>query len=479
MRCLVLLLLARSCAGKWIEANNENAIPKTLPGHSIETTVKDQDACATPCKSNSTCVMWTFNHNSGHCFWAFDGSWKPLSNAHTNSGCDDSKVKGCSASPSPGPGPSPPGPSPKFDGKVRPQADNSSAAYMIPPYKSNHASTIEVLPDGTIAVAWFSGAKEEASGCAIVFATLPAGSSQFTKAATLSEKDGYSNQNPVLFYDTKTNILHLYHSQAKAESGESKSVIMELQSTDKGKSWTKPKALFTFPGAFPRNRVIPSLDGGLLFPIYDAGNDNPFKANYAIIEKSNQARSDWTKLDIAGSGDCVQPTCVRLTDSRLRCWFRDRRAGYIYTADSKDDAKTWTKPKPSVLPNPNVGIEANILTSGNIVMIFNNYNKSTAGPNGRTPLNVGLSKDNGTSWHIKKLQVHDDDKPAAEGKLEYSYPSVLQTADGLIHITYTYDRQTIKYRRVTEAWIMSKDDDGDEGADEAEEQEGGDIDYLM
>ena len=28
-------------------------------------------------------------------------------------------------------------------------------------YKSNHASTIEVLPDGTLAAAWFSGAKEE------------------------------------------------------------------------------------------------------------------------------------------------------------------------------------------------------------------------------------------------------------------------------------------------------------------------------
>ena len=39
---------------------------------------------------------------------------------------------------------------PAFDGVVRPQADNSSAAYMIPPYKSNHASTIEVLPDGAL-----------------------------------------------------------------------------------------------------------------------------------------------------------------------------------------------------------------------------------------------------------------------------------------------------------------------------------------
>jgi predicted neuraminidase len=327
---------------------------------------------------------------------------------------------------------------------------------MIPPYKSNHASTIEQLPDGTLAVAWFSGEKEEADGCAIVFATLPAGSKQFTKAATLSERDGYSNQNPVLFYDPKTKILHLYHSQAKAKSGESKSTIMELTSTDSGKTWTKPALLFSFPGAFPRNRIIPSLDGGLLFPIYDASKSNVEGANFAIIEKSNVAHTNWTKIDIKDSQGKVQPTCVRLLTKNLRCWFRDRAAGFIYVSDSTDDGLTWTKPAATQLPNPNVGIEANSLTSGNIVMVFNNYNKSTAGPNGRTPLNVAISKDGGTTWHMKDLQVHDDEKTKAEGKLEYSYPSVLQTAaDGLIHITYTYDRNTIKYRRVTEEWILA------------------------
>ena len=65
---------------------------------------------------------------------------------------------------------------------------------MIPPYKSNHASTIEVLPDGTLAAAWFSGAKEEASGCAIVFARLLPGARSWSTAATLSKRDKYSNQ---------------------------------------------------------------------------------------------------------------------------------------------------------------------------------------------------------------------------------------------------------------------------------------------
>ena len=37
--------------------------------------------------------------------------------------------------------------------------------------------------------------------------------------------------------------------------------------------------------------------------------------------------------------------------------------------------------------------------------------------------------------------------------VEYSYPSVLQTSDGYIHITYTFNRETIKYVKFTESWI--------------------------
>lgn len=57
---------------------------------------------------------------------------------------------------------------------------------MIPPAKANHASFLEQLPGGTLALAWFSGTKEGADKCSIVLATLPTNSSQVSTQSDYS-----------------------------------------------------------------------------------------------------------------------------------------------------------------------------------------------------------------------------------------------------------------------------------------------------
>ena len=54
----------------------------------------------------------------------------------------------------------------------------------------------------------------------IVMSRLHSGSRQFSNATVLSQRPGYSNQNPVLFHDKVTDRVYLFHSQQEAGKGE-------------------------------------------------------------------------------------------------------------------------------------------------------------------------------------------------------------------------------------------------------------------
>jgi predicted neuraminidase len=69
-----------------------------------------------------------------------------------------------------------------------------------------------MTPSGTLAIAWFSGGEQQPN-CSIAVSLLELGSQQFTAGVIVSERVNYSNQNPVLFWDNQTQILHLYHTQ--------------------------------------------------------------------------------------------------------------------------------------------------------------------------------------------------------------------------------------------------------------------------
>jgi len=340
-----------------------------------------------------------------------------------------------------------------FDGRVRPQADGSLAAYMDPPNAANHASSIEALPDGTLLLAWFSGTKEEADKCAIAVSRLPPGSAQWTAPAIVSERDGFSNQNPVLFHDVSSGTTMLFHSQLPAEAGEGLDALWLVLSTDGGATWAPPSPFLNLTaqhqGVFDRNRVVPRKDGSLLLPLYWTSDGAPNSPFMLVSDAANHSR--WGALvNVSRADNLVQPTVVRTAPGTLTAFFRDRRAQSVYGAASSDEGLSWTAPTAAAaggLPNNNAGIEAFQLASGATILLFNNATQ------GRTPLTAALSETAGAAWTVSRnLQVHDDNSTNTKG-VEFSYPTVLQTPDGTIHAAYTYNRQTIKYVRFTEAWV--------------------------
>lgn len=121
-----------------------------------------------------------------------------------------------------------------YDGVIHRSADGSSYAFLSPPKASNHASFIEQMtPSGTLAVAWFSGGEQQPN-CSIAISFLEIGSQKFTPGVIVSERVNYSNQNPVLFWDTETQILHLYHTQQLGHLKEQYTEMWHLYSKDGG-----------------------------------------------------------------------------------------------------------------------------------------------------------------------------------------------------------------------------------------------------
>src|SRR5207249_3987684 len=102
----------------------------------------------------------------------------------------------------------------------------------------------------------------------------------------------------------------------------------------------------------------------------------------------------------------------------------------IAEAWSDDGGKSWSEMKLTALPNPNSGIHAVTLKDGRHLLVYNHTAR------GRTPLNVAVSRD-GREWQAGPVL---ESEPG-----EYSYPTVMEAADGRVHVTYTWKRQRIKH----------------------------------
>ncbi|HRU33396.1 MAG TPA: exo-alpha-sialidase, partial [bacterium] len=126
---------------------------------------------------------------------------------------------------------------------------------------------------------------------------------------------------------------------------------------------------------------------------------------------------------------CIQPAVVELEDGHLLCFLRTRDS-FIFRSESYDYGRTWSPPCSTSLKNPNSGIDLIKLIDDRLIVIFNDSFDR------RTPLNAGISEDNGESWEIFDLEREDG---------EYSYPGIIQIRDKLVHLVYTYRREAIKY----------------------------------
>ena len=387
-------------------------------------------------------------------------------------------------------------------GIIAPAIDDSARveAYIPSGNVQNHASNILPMPNGDLLCVWFSGTQEGMSDISVYCSRLKLGETRWTDSEKLSGNPDRSEQNPMLFNLPGGDTWLLWTAQPSGHQDES--LVMRRVSSDGGYTWGEEEVFIDRPGTFIRQPIVVTESGEWLLPVFycipQEGKDWTGDLDYSAVLISPDEGKSWTETGVPESTGCVHMNIVKISDGTLSAFFRSRWADNIYVSRSVDGGHSWTPAEPAGLPNNNSSIQATELKNGRLALVFNNINgdecterrtslyddiedtsegeireeTETAAGNPvppsegrsafwgvpRAPLTLAVSEDGGRTWpYLRDLEVGDGYCMTNSSKdgtnREYSYPSIKQTPDGKLHITYTYFRQRIKYVCVDESWV--------------------------
>jgi predicted neuraminidase len=346
------------------------------------------------------------------------------------------------------------------DGVVRSsKLQGAKEAYLQMIVNSSHAANLLVLPSGDLLLTYYAGIYERGADESIVLSRLPRGSSKWTEPVVVSHHADWANQNPLLFLAPDKSVW-LFHTTQKGGHDQTKDIVYGLKSTDEGHTWSEPVTVFPQLGLYTRQPLV-VFQNKWLFPVYhSAGGSITSNAqkDHSYVEVSADAGKSWKECDVEGSGGFVQMNIIPISANRLIAFYRSRYADWIYESESSDGC-SWTPPHATQLPNNNASIQATALKNGHLAIIFNNTQAELkpehADTSSRRILSMALSEDGGKTWpwirDIENPSISEPILPLEDA--EYSYPSIVQSTDGMIHVAYTFRRETIKYMKFSEDWI--------------------------
>ena len=288
-----------------------------------------------------------------------------------------------------------------------------------------HASTMAETPNGLVA-AWFGGTREKNPDVGIWISrqtdngwTRPVEVMNGVQHADLR----YPCWNPVLFQQPG-GPLHLF---AKCGPNPREWWGTHQTSDDYGVTWTDARRLPSQIDGPVKNKPVLLKNGTLL-----CGSSTEYDGWRVHFEMTSDWGKTWKRvgpINDASEFNAIQPTILTHKDGTLQILCRAQERN-IVTSRSSDGGQTWSRLERSTLPNPNSGIDAVTLADGRHLLIYNHTKR------GRSPLNLAMSED-GANWQAGLIL---ESEPG-----EYSYPAVIQTSDGLVHITYTWKRTTVKH----------------------------------
>ncbi len=351
------------------------------------------------------------------------------------------------------------------------------------PFQSEHThgSSIVQLQNGDLLACWFQGNGERsADDVRIMGSRQKKGTNAWATPFLMADTKGIPDCNPVLFLNKEGKLFIFWIAVQANEwqfsilrfrtsanfladgapvwnwqddillkpddsfASEVAKKFKELDDPDRG--WaayapkyddmiiaaSKDKMKRSF-GWMTRIPPITLASGRILLPLYSDG------LNMSMVAISDDNGATWRpSLPIVGRGP-IQPALAVRNSGEIVAYMRDSgdAPARVMISTSTDQGESWSPAKKSDIPNE-ASVELSVLKDGRWVYFGNDIN------GGRYQLSLYLSGDEGKSWYRKEVIEVSPDK-----KGSFSYPCLIQTSDGLVHISYSYSfgskNETIKH----------------------------------
>ena len=310
----------------------------------------------------------------------------------------------------------------------------------IPGAPAHHCSTITEAPNGDLLCVWYGGSYESADDQTLFVSRRKRGQRLWTTPRPLLSNLSMPPGNAVVFVDGHKRVQIVWCRMEATRpirrgSGWGQCRLFARTSNDNGESWSEDRMLLSDDdgaaneGVYgvPRNPPLTLANGTMVLPLEGDGG--------GLFLLSSDGGETWTRGGTAADGS--QPTLAERADGSLLTLMRNRPNTTVAT--SMDGGLTWSATEPTELANPGSGISMVQLANQHLVLVFNNSAVE------RTPLSIVRSTDEGRTW---EPPLNLESNPG-----EYSYPCIIQSADGQIHLTYTFRRYSIKHVEMNEDWL--------------------------
>ena len=366
-------------------------------------------------------------------------------------------------------------------------ADRQAQFVSSVPGKAVHAPSIVELRDGGLRAVWFSGSREGAGDVTIQTAVLNNGSQQWGPESSLFARSQLQRDlwryvkkigNPVIAR-APDGSLHVWMVNVSL-GGWAGSAITWSRSVDDGTTWSTPKRLVTSPflniSTLVKAAPVAMSQGQISLPVY-----HEFITKFAEVLRIDASGRVVDKVRIPGSHTSLQPVVLASSAQVAQAFMRATHGGQVISSTTQNAGQTWTVAAPITIPNPNSALAGAVLQDGSRWLALNptragreklalikldevaaketvveppGQSKNMASPLGiedyAAVLGAQLKAKVATEAQIA-VYVASAQRQLCTGAScaqEFSYPFLLQSSDGTLHLVYTWHRTRIKHIRL-------------------------------